>query len=184
VLEKVIIAGFGGQGILFLGKVLAQAMMREGRNVTFFPSYGPEVRGGRANCHVTISTGEIFSPAVTRADSVLAMSQLAWDYFAPRLRPGGLAVLNASMVAAPSASSARVLAVPATDIATDLGDVRAANMVLLGAYIRVRELLPVPALAEHLHAVLGSRKADLFELNRRAIEQGAEAAEEALARNP
>jgi len=178
VLEKVIIAGFGGQGVLFLGRLLAQAVMHEGKNVTFFPSYGPEVRGGRANCHVIISSGDIFSPMVTQPDALLAMSQISWDHFAPCLKPNGLAVLNTSMVAlrAP-APAVRIVGVRASDIATDLGDIRVANMVILGAYNRARDLVPVSALVEHLRAALGSRKADLLDLNRRAIEKGVEAAQ-------
>lgn len=176
--EKVIIAGFGGQGVLFLGRLLAQAAMHEGKNVTFFPSYGPEVRGGRANCAVIISSGAIFSPMVTQPDALLAMSQISWDHFAPRMRPGGLAVVNASMVVLRgSAPAVRVVEVRASEIATDLGDIRVANMVILGAYVRARNLVPLPALVEHLRAALGARKADLLDLNRRAIEKGAEAAQ-------
>ena len=179
-LERVIVAGFGGQGILFLGKLLAEAMMHAGKHVTYFPAYGPEVRGGRANCHITISAEEIFSPLVARADALIIMNQPSWDFFLPRLEPDGLAVLNTSL-AAPGAEPAadRLLAVPATDIANGLGDVRATNMVMLGAYNHARKLLPVETLIEHLRAALSGRKADLFDVNRQAILSGIRAAEEA-----
>ena len=183
VLEKVIVAGFGGQGVMFLGRLLAQAVMHDGKNVSFFPSYGPEVRGGRANCHVIVSSDEIFSPMIAHADSLVAMSQLSWDFFSPRLKPEGMAVVNASMVRPANASpSLRLIPVPATEAASEMGDVRVTNMIMLGAYNRVRGLLPLDALLEHLRAALGGRKADLFELNRQAIQRGIQAAEEFLSR--
>jgi len=181
VLEKVIVAGFGGQGIVFLGKLLAQAMMQEGENVTYFPAYGPEIRGGWANCHVIISSDEIFSPVVARADTLLAFSQPAWEHFVPRLKPDGLGVLNASMVdPGDEPRSQRLVPIPATDLAAELGDVRAANMVMLGAYNYVRNFLPLDTLLRRLGAVFTGRKADLLELNRQAIQRGAEAAAAAL----
>ena len=177
--ERVIVAGFGGQGVIFLGKLLAQAAMEQGKNVTYFPAYGPEVRGGRANCHVIVSTEEIFSPVVARPNSLLVMNQPSWDYFSPRLDGDGLAVVNSSMVKVPALEgSRRLLLVPATEIATALGEVRAANMVMLGAYNRVRDLLPLEALLESLRLVLGERKAGLYEVNARALRKGAELAED------
>ena len=187
--EKVIVAGFGGQGILFLGKVLAQAAMDEGHHVTYFPSYGPEVRGGRANCHVTVSSDEIDSPMIVQADVVLAMSQIAWDFFSPRLKPDGLAVLNDSMVSAEGDRppqegacplSQRIVAVPATAVADQLGDVRTTNMVMLGAYNHVRRLLAPQGVLDSVRMTLSARKAELYDLNRRAVEKGIEAAEAAL----
>jgi 2-oxoglutarate ferredoxin oxidoreductase subunit gamma len=173
--ERVIIAGFGGQGVLFLGRMLAQAMMHQGLHVTFFPSYGAEVRGGKANCHVIISSDEIFSPIVTQADTLFALNQPSWDFFAARLRPDGLAVVNTSIVEVDEQSRPRSIArVPATELANQLGEVRVANMVMLGAYNALRELLPLDALLGHLRTILGPRKAELFDLNRRAIEKGVE----------
>jgi 2-oxoglutarate ferredoxin oxidoreductase subunit gamma len=179
VVEKAIIAGFGGQGILFFGKVLAQAGMDEGHHVTYFPSYGPEVRGGRANCHITVSSQEIYLPMVAQADAVLAMSQPAWDFFAARLKPDGLAVLNASMVTVGEHTQAtqRIVAVPATAIAVDVGDIRATNMVMLGAYNHIRALLPLEALLHSLRTTLTTRKAELYDLNQRAIHRGIDAVE-------
>ena len=175
--ERIIIAGFGGQGILFLGKVLAQAMMEQGRNVTFFPSYGAEVRGGKAKCNVIISEDEIYSPIVLEADTLFAMNQPSWDFYAERLRPEGLAVINSSIVREGEADQGqRLVPVPATEIANELGETRVANMVMLGAYNALRKLLPAATLLDCLRSVLGERKAGLFDLNRRAIERGAAAA--------
>jgi len=177
VLERVIVAGFGGQGVVFFGKLLAQAVMHEGRNVICFPAYGPEVRGGRANCHVTISSGEIFSPMVAQPDTLIVMNQPSWDFYSPRLGPGGLILANTSLLTPGGGQlSGRLLCLRATDLANDLGDVRVANMVMLGAYNHVRELLPVEALLEHLRAALTGGKAALFDLNRQAIHKGIEAA--------
>jgi len=182
VLERVIIAGFGGQGVIFLGKLIAQACMHEGRNVTYFPAYGPEVRGGKANCHVVVSSDEIFSPVVAAADTLVVMNQPSWDYFLPRLKPDGLAVVNASLIAPAGQGDGQALVpVPATDVAKQLGDVRAANMVMLGAHNHVRRLVSVDALLAGLRAALGDRKAGLFDLNRQAVHKGIEAAETALA---
>jgi 2-oxoglutarate ferredoxin oxidoreductase subunit gamma len=178
VLERVIVAGFGGQGILFVARVVAEAMMHQGENVTYFPAYGPEVRGGRANCQVIISSDEIFSPVAARVDALLIMNQPSWDFFSARLEPEGLAVLNTSLATSDTGSPVRrLLPVPATDMASGLGDVRATNMVMLGAYNHVRKLLSVDTLLEHLRSVLGEQKAGLFDLNRQAIEKGIEVAE-------
>ncbi len=179
--EKLIVAGFGGQGILFLGKLLAQSAMTQGSHVTFFPAYGPEVRGGRANCHVIISSDEIFSPRIQQADAVLAMNQMSWDYFRGQTRPDGLAVVNTSMVEAEAAPRpARVVGVPATAVADELGDVRVTNMVMLGAYNCVRRLLPMGLLLENLRRMLPGARASLFDVNRAALDRGTAAAEAQL----
>ena len=184
-LERVIITGFGGQGIIFTGKLLAQAMMDEGHNVTYFPAYGPEVRGGRANCHVIISSDEIFSPVIAQPDTLIAMNQISWDYFAASLRPEGLAVVNSTMVAVEAAAApGRLIRVPAADIANELGDVRVTNMVMFGAYNHARSLLPLDRLLEHIRSALGSGKAALYELNCQAVRRGVEAAAAAIAAAP
>lgn len=183
--ERVIIGGFGGQGVIFLGKLLTQAMMDEGLHVTYFPAYGPEVRGGRANCHVIIASEPILCPVIAQPDALLIMNQITWDYYAPWLRPGGLAVMNSSMViGTPADPSHRVVCVPATEIANDLGDVRSTNMVMLGAYNQVRELLPLDNLLAHLRSALGGAKAGLFELNCKAVLRGSEAVAAASERSP
>lgn len=181
--EKLIVAGFGGQGILFLGKLLAQSGMAQGYHVTFFPAYGPEVRGGRANCHVILSADEIFSPRIDEADAVLAMSQVSWDYFSERVRPEGLAVVNTSTVELERGTGPeRVIGVPATDLADEVGDVRATNMVMLGAYHRVRQLLPADVLLAGLRTMLPGAKAALLDVNRAALQRGIEAAEAQVGR--
>ncbi len=131
-----IAAGFGGQGILFLGEVLAWAAVLEGKNATWLPSYGPEQRGGTATCTVVVAGGTIGSPVVADPEVLVAMNGPSLDKFAPRVRPGGLVIVDASMVDRPVArSDVRVVRVDAVAQAAALGDVRMANMVLLGALL-------------------------------------------------
>jgi 2-oxoglutarate ferredoxin oxidoreductase subunit gamma len=149
-----IVAGFGGQGILFLGEILARAAVSEGKNVTWLPSYGPEQRGGTASCTVVIADGTIGSPVVADPEIVIAMSRPSLDKFEPRVRPGGLLIVDTSIVDRPVCrTDVRVIQVEAMAHAAPLGDVRMANMVLLGALLAAAPVVPVEAvgraLAEH-----------------------------------
>ena len=120
--HRLIVAGFGGQGVLSLGKLLCISAMAEGKTVTYLPSYGAEVRGGTANCQVTISSGSIYSPLVERADSLIILNQLSYDRFAARLREGGLMVVNSSAIDAREGNGdGRMVAVPATELAAQMG---------------------------------------------------------------
>ncbi len=178
--ERVIMAGFGGQGMMMLGKLFAGVATGENRQVTFFPCYGPEVRGGTAHCHVVVSNEPIYSPIVEKADSLIIMNQPSYDKFRSRLKPGGLLLINASMAEPDSAlegsSQAVCLPIPATDAANELGNVRVANVVMLGAYVAVRPVLPSPAVAAGLESQFTGTKARLLEINRRALQKGAELA--------
>ena len=176
--ERVIMAGFGGQGMMMLGKLLAGVAMREGREVTFFPSYGAEVRGGTAHCHVVISDEPIYSPIVEEADTLIIMNQPSYDKFRPRLQAGGLLLLNSSMTepdeARERASAARCLSAPVTEMADKLGNVRVANVVMLGVYAHARAVLTTSALMAGLEASLAGAKAHLLEINREAFRRGEE----------
>ncbi|MFH1234585.1 MAG: 2-oxoacid:acceptor oxidoreductase family protein [Candidatus Diapherotrites archaeon] len=134
--EKIISAGFGGQGVLLIGKILALAGMSEGRHVSWVPSYGPEMRGGTANCTVIISSEEISSPLAPMPDSMIIMNKPSLEAFEPLLKKGGLLVMNSSLIdVKPKRSDINVFAVPANDIAEkDVGSAKAANIVMLGAY--------------------------------------------------
>ena len=162
-----------------MGRALAEAALAQGHDVVVVSgpvevTYPPGI-----TVRPVVSTEEIFSPVVARPNSLLVMNQPSWDYFGPRLDGKGLAVVNSSMVKVPALEgSRRLLLVPATEIATELGEIRAANMVMLGAYNRVRDLLPLEALLESLRLVLGERKAGLYEVNARALRKGAELAED------
>ncbi len=173
--ERAIAAGFGGQGVMLLGQLLARAMLMRGLNVTFILSYGAEVRGGFAFCHVCISSDEIYSPVVEDADTLIIMNQDALNRFGGSLKPDGMALVNTSLVelGAPPGPGT-FLRIPATEMASDLGDVRAANMVMLGAYDRLRGLELKKQVPKCFEIFFPGAKAIFRELNARAIECGAE----------
>ena len=171
-LERVIIAGFGGQGIISLGKLYASLAAERFEHVTFFPSYGAEVRGGTANCSVILSDEEIASPLVEDADTLIIMNQMSADRFGPRLLAGGLVVLNSSLVSAND--FAAPVEVPATEVADQLGDVRAANIVMFGAYLKRRPLLEFANVAAAVKEAFGKRKPALGKLNAEALKRGYE----------
>lgn len=171
---EIIFAGFGGQGVLFAGQLLAYAAMDEGRHVTWIPSYGPEMRGGTAHCTVIISDEEIGSPLVRRPAAVVALNLPSRDKYAPLVAPGGVLVVNASLVP-PGAARAdlRVFEVPANDMAEALGNGRLANVVLLGVLLAALPVLPLEALERAIGAHLPERHKALLDLNRQALRQGA-----------
>jgi 2-oxoglutarate ferredoxin oxidoreductase subunit gamma len=172
--HRLIIAGSGGQGVLSLGKILCISAMGEGKTVTYLPSYGAEVRGGTANCQVTVSSHTIYSPLVEQADSLIIMNQLSYDRFWPGLRNGGLAVLNSSAVTVQAgAGNGRILTVPATERAAEMGSVRVANVIMLGAFLATVPLIEWDSCLRALAELWGDRKADLVELNTRALKVGA-----------
>jgi Pyruvate/2-oxoacid:ferredoxin oxidoreductase gamma subunit len=136
------LAGFGGQGVLMLGLMLAQAGMRTGYNVSWIPSYGPEMRGGTANCHVNLSRRRIGSPLVSRPTVLVAMNLPSLEKFENEVAPGGLILYDASLInRPPRRTDVKVLVIPATEIADSLGNARIANMVILGAFITFTRIL-------------------------------------------
>ncbi len=169
--HRMIFAGAGGQGLMMLGKILAQAAMDAGLNVTWYPSYGAEVRGGTAHCHVVVSEGRIFSPLVERASALAIMNEPSLERFLPRLRQAGLLVLNTSLAEAPGASNGAIIAVPATEIANELKDIRIANMVMLGALNAALDIVDDEFVVEAIEAFLPGR-GHLAGLNREAYERG------------
>ena len=173
--EQLIIAGFGGQGVLLMGQLLAQCGMMEGREVSWMPAYGAEMRGGSANCSVVISDLPIGSPKVERADAVLAMNRVSMELFEGNVAPGGMLFINSSLIKIQSArSDVRVVSVPATTIAQELGNPRVANMAMLGAYIKATGMFSPEALVEALRVKLGPAREKLIPTNREAIMAGME----------
>lgn len=134
-MTEIICSGFGGQGVLVAGMILADSGMEAGKNVTWFPSYGAEMRGGTAGCNVVISDEEIASPFCNEVDILLTMNEVAIDQFEKKLRPGGLLLVNSSIVSAERKyrDDVKIVKVSATDIANELGNPRGANIVMLGA---------------------------------------------------
>ena len=134
--NDVIMAGFGGQGILLIGKMLAYAGMHQGKEVSWLPSYGPEMRGGTCNCTVVISDRPVGSPVIQSPRAVLAMNLPSLEKFESSVKPGGILIVNSSLInREPARKDIRVLKVPANDIAVELGNPKGANMVALGAYL-------------------------------------------------
>ena len=158
---------------MLAGKLAIQTGLARGKNVTYIPSYGAEVRGGTAHCHVIISEDEIASPIIARPDAVLVMNSPSLDKFVGRVRPGGLLVINSSLVRPKSVrKDLDLLKIPANEIAEGLGGLKAANLVLLGAYLRWSRLLSLKDVLQTLTAFLPARHRDLLEINRQALQAG------------
>jgi 2-oxoglutarate ferredoxin oxidoreductase subunit gamma len=170
--EKIILAGFGGQGMMLLGKLLAQAAMTSGKYVTYFPSYGTEVRGGTAVYHLIISSEEIFSPLIEEADTLIVMNQPSYQKFKGMLKSDGLLVLNSSLIKLNNHSNIKIYKVPATEIASKLGNVVVSNIVMLGAYLAIRKLFSVNQILDQLNVILKGKKENLFAINKQALESG------------
>ncbi len=175
--QRLKIAGFGGQGLLFLGRLLAEAGMRQGLYVSWLPSYGPEMRGGTANCHVNISTAPIGSPLVSAPTVLVAMNKPSLDKFAPEVVSGGLILYDSSLIDRPPIwGDVEVIALPATEMADKLGSAKSANMVALGALIGKTNLLDKDAVIEVVRAM--TKNATQLEPNLRAVEAGFQFASE------
>lgn len=173
--QEVIIAGFGGQGVLFAGQLLSYAAMDNGKAVTWIPSYGPEMRGGTANCTVVVSDEEIGSPFVLNPSAVLAMNLPSLDKFEEFVEEDGLLVVNSSMVDRPvKRDDIKVVSIPANDIAEALGSKRSVNMVMLGALLGNMDLLSLDALEAALEVHLPERHKKFLEGNKQALRKGAE----------
>lgn len=178
---EIIIAGFGGQGILFAGQILAYAAMDAGKNVTWFPSYGPEMRGGTANCTVIISDEEIGSPLVRHPRAAIVMNRPSLDKYEPLVQPGGVLVVNTSMAGrAAERTDVEVVALSANEMAEALGDRRLANMILVGALLARLPVLLLEQVEQALREHMPGRHRHLVELNIRALQEGARAAQEAF----
>jgi len=169
---EILMAGFGGQGIMLLGKLLAHAGLASRKNVTWMPSYGAEVRGGTAYSMTKISDKEIANPIITAPDILVAMNEPSLVKYEERLKPKGLLILNRSLIKSkPKRKDLEVVSVPMTEIASKLGSARSANMVALGALLKRSKLFPVRVVTGALHEMLRPKE-DIFILNKRAIEKG------------
>lgn len=172
-LEEIIIAGFGGQGVMSMGQLLAYAGMLEGKGVSWLPSYGPEQRGGTANCAVVVSDETVGSPLVTNPSTAIVLNNPSFDKFESRVRPGGLLIINSSLVTRVSKrSDVEMIELTATDMAADLGNARVANMILLGAFIERTKVVSSDAIIESLKKVLSKGKHHLIEVNKQALNKG------------
>ena len=172
--QEVIIAGFGGQGVLFTGQLLAYTGMDEGKAVTWIPSYGPEMRGGTANCTVVVSEEEIGSPLVKNPTAVIAMNLPSLDKYEDLVAEGGVLVVNTSMVNREvKRKDITVVSIPGNEIAQEIGSERSLNMVMLGALLGNLDLLSLDAVEKALEAHLPKRHQKYLPTNKEALRKGA-----------
>jgi 2-oxoglutarate ferredoxin oxidoreductase subunit gamma len=174
--QEIIIAGFGGQGVMSMGQLLTYAGMLEGKNVSWLPSYGPEMRGGTANCSVIISDKMVASPIVTQASAVIALNKPSLDKFENAVVPGGMLFINSSLIDRKTVrDDIQAYYIPANEIADQLGNSRVANSVMLGAYLaRVGNGVSPKSIIEALKKVLGPSKQELIPVNEEALDRGAD----------
>jgi 2-oxoglutarate ferredoxin oxidoreductase subunit gamma len=175
--SEVMFAGFGGQGILLSGKLLAHAAMEEGHEVAWVPSYGPEMRGGTAYCTVVISDRPIGSPVIKNPTHLVAMNRPSLEKFAPVIKPGGIILINSSLITIEAdRPDCDVLKVPATDLAKKLGNPRAANVVAISAFVARSGIVRIETLKKSVENEF-SRKPKLIPMNMAAVEAGLAAAQ-------
>ena len=169
------ISGFGGQGVVSAGVLLAQAGMMEGKEVSFFPSYGAEMRGGTANCSVVISSDEVSTPIVSTPDTAIVFNEPSLAKFEPMLKPGGLLIVNTSLVnSKPTRKDIKVLNVPCNEVAGELGNAKVINMVAMGAFAAATGAMSLDAIVKALPVVYKKLKPQVIELNVKALKRGAE----------
>lgn len=171
-IEKIIIAGAGGQGVMLLGKVIAEAAMEENKYVSWFPSYGAEVRGGTANCMVVISDEEVSSPYVDKADILIIMNEPSLLGFSSRIKDRGLLIINSSLVKSQPDTKANLLRYPFTDIAVELGNIKIANMVALGCLIAEKKIVALKSILKVIQEIAPANKKNLIKINKRALLRG------------
>lgn len=173
--EKIIIAGFGGQGVMSIGQMLTYAGMKEGKEVSWLPSYGPEMRGGTANCNVIVSDQPVASPIVNEATAVMALNLPSLEKFEEDVKIGGHLLINSSLIEKKAKRhDIHAHYIPANQIAVELGNLRIANMVMLGAYLELTHVVSTKAIIKALTKVLGEGKAHLVKINEEALKKGAE----------
>ena len=171
--ESIILSGFGGQGVLFTGQLLAYTGIAENLYVTWIPSYGPEMRGGTANCTVILSEEEIGAPVVRYPKVAMVFNSPSFDKYAPLVKGGGLLIINTSLINSNCDRGDIVVdAIPASDIATELGNMKMANMVMLGALVRRTNIVSLDSVKHQLGLHLSARQRKWLEPNKKALDRG------------
>jgi len=173
-LIKSFFSGFGGQGVLLMGYTLAYSAMMEEKEVTYLPAYGAEVRGGTAHCTICISDDDVIaSPVASSPDFITVMNKPSMEKFQSVIQPGGVMLINTTLVdTRPTRGDIQVYEIPATGIAEDLGNVKAANMVMVGAFIKQTGLVKIQTVIDNLENIFGARRKKLVEFNKKAIRAG------------
>jgi 2-oxoglutarate ferredoxin oxidoreductase subunit gamma len=178
--HELLVAGFGGQGVLSMGMTLAYAGMVEGKEISWMPSYGPEMRGGTANCIVIVADGKVSSPILTAFDTVIALNQPSLDKFEHAVKPGGLLIYESTnIITPPTRTGIQILPVAAALEATKLRNAKTMNMIVLGAFLERTQVVEIGGVMEALKKVLPERYHHLLPLNEQALRRGME-----LARQP
>lgn len=173
-MQEVIFAGFGGQGMLLAGQFIAYAGLDEGKNVSWLPSYGPEMRGGTANCSVIVSDEEIGSPVIVEPDTLVVMNRPSLEKFEKTVKKGGTLIINSSLIDVKATrDDIDVIYVPANQIAEEIGNTKVANMVVLGAYIEKSGVVDVKSVLKVIENKMGAKKAHLVAINEEALNKGA-----------
>ncbi|MFA5834125.1 MAG: 2-oxoacid:acceptor oxidoreductase family protein [Bacteroidota bacterium] len=171
--QEIIIAGFGGQGVLSMGQIISYSAMKEGKEVSWMPAYGPEMRGGTANCIVIVSPKKVSSPIVTTFDSAIILNQPSLEKFDAKVKPGGLLLCEESTIITPSnRKDIDVLMIPAIAEAVKMGKKQVANMILLGAFLERRPIVSIANVIQALKEVLPERHHHLIPLNEEALYAG------------
>ena len=169
-IHKMFFAGSGGQGVLLMGQMITYAAMLEEKSSTFFPSYGPEMRGGTANCTVVVSDREVSCPIIYEADIVVAMNLPSMVKFEPTVKPGGVMFINKSIIHQdPKRGDIKVHEIPVNDLASELGNARVANMVMLGAFARATQVVSPETVEQVIRDTFGEKKAALVDINLQAF---------------
>lgn len=172
--REIIIAGFGGQGVMAIGKTMTEAGLAEGLHVSWLPSYGPEMRGGTANCCVVLSDKPVGSPVVINPTELIAMNKPSLLKFEPAVQPSGIILINSSIVdIKPARTDVSAYYVPCVEIASDLGNAKVANMAMLGAYLEATKALKVGTVYEMLRHIFHGPKEKLIDINVKAMSAGA-----------
>ena len=173
-MQQVILAGFGGQGILSMGKFIAYSGLEEGKNVSWLPSYGPEMRGGTANCNVIVAEEEVGSPIISKATALIVMNQPSLEKFEDSVEEGGIIILDSSLVPImPKRMDVKVFAIPATTKAYELGNATFAGIILLGKLIEETKIVAPENFEKALYKILPARKHDMIPAEMEALEFGA-----------
>ncbi len=177
--HELLVAGFGGQGVLSLGMTLSYAGMVEGKEISWMPSYGPEMRGGTANCIVIVSDRKISSPILTKFDSVIALNQPSMDKFESAVKPGGLLLYDStSIINLPTRTDIDIVPIPASDEAVRLKNTKTMNMIVLGSFIARTHVVEISSIMQALKKVLPERYHHLLPLNEQALRRGMELAQQ------
>lgn len=171
--KSIIIAGFGGQGVLLAGEIFANALMMDDKNVTWYPCYGAEMRGGTVNCEIVTSESEVSSVNKKDADFIIALNQLSFDKFLPRLKKGGWMIVNSSLAKEiKSRLDVNYLFAPITNMANDLGNVKIANIISIGMLTKISKLTSIKTLHKALENILPEHRKNLLPINLKALELG------------